>query len=82
MNYYGPTWIAAEPWGWAPYHYGRWFFAPTVGWAWTPGPRFAHPVWSPALVAFFGYGGGVGVGVGFGNVGWVPLAPGESYRPW
>ena len=84
LNYYGPTWVAAEPWGWAPYHYGRWFFAPSVGWAWTPGPRYAHPLWSPALVAFFGYGGGVGVGVGlgFGNVGWVPLAPGESYRPW
>jgi hypothetical protein len=81
LNYYGPTWVAAEPWGWAPYHYGRWFFAPTVGWAWTPGSRSARPVWSPALVAFFGFGGGGG-GVGFGNVGWVPLAPGESYRPW
>jgi hypothetical protein len=82
LNYYGPTWVAAEPWGWAPYHYGRWFFAPSVGWAWSPGPRYGHPVWSPALVAFFGYGGGVGVGLGFGNVGWVPLAPGESYRRW
>ncbi len=83
MNYYGPTWVAAEPWGWAPYHYGRWFYAPTVGWAWTPGPRNVHPVWSPALVAFFGFGGvGVGIGFGSGNVGWVPLAPGEAYRPW
>jgi hypothetical protein len=80
LNYYGPTWVAAEPWGWAPYHYGRWFYAPTVGWAWTPGARNA--VWSPALVAFFGFGGGGRVGIGFGNVGWVPLAPGESYRPW
>jgi len=82
LNYYGPTWVAAEPWGWAPYHYGRWFYAPTVGWAWTPGPRSARPVWSPALVAFAGLGSGVRVGVGFGNAGWVPLAPGESYRPW
>ena len=81
LNYYGPTWVAAEPWGWAPYHYGRWFYAPSVGWAWTPGPRYLHPVWSPALVAFFGFGG-IGVGVGFANVGWVPLAPGEFYRPW
>ncbi len=80
LNYYGPTWVAAEPWGWAPYHYGRWFFAPSVGWAWSPGPRNVQPVWSPALVAFFGFGGRVGVG--FGNVGWVPLAPGESSRPW
>ena len=82
LNYYGPTWVGAEPWGWAPYHYGRWFYAPTVGWAWTPGPRYLHPVWSPALVAFFGFGGGIGVGIGFSNVGWVPLAPGEFYRPW
>jgi hypothetical protein len=22
--YYGYTWVAAEPWGWVPYHYGRW----------------------------------------------------------
>ena len=82
LNYYGPTWVAAEPWGWAPYHYGRWFYAPTVGWAWNPGPRYARQAWSPALVAFVGFSGGVRVGVGFGNVGWVPLAPGESYRPW
>ncbi|MGB6986767.1 MAG: DUF6600 domain-containing protein [Candidatus Aquilonibacter sp.] len=82
LNYYGPTWVAAEPWGWAPYHYGRWFYGPGYGWAWSPGPRYAHPAWSPALVAFFGYGGGVGVGLSFGNVGWVPLAPGESYHRW
>jgi hypothetical protein len=81
LNYYGPTWVAAEPWGWAPYHYGRWFFAPRFGWAWWPGPLYVRPVWSPALVAFFGFGG-LGVGIGFGNVGWVPLAPGEFYRPW
>lgn len=79
MNYYGPTWVSAEPWGWAPYHYGRWFTAPGYGWCWYPGPRYVHPVWSPALVAFFGFGG---VGIGFGNVGWVPLAPGEFFRPW
>ncbi len=82
LNYYGPTWVGAEPWGWAPYHYGRWFFAPAVGWAWTPGPRSARAVWSPALVAFAGFSGGVRVGVGFGNAGWVPLAPGESNHPW
>jgi hypothetical protein len=84
VGYYGPTWVSYEPWGWAPYHYGRWFYAPGCGWAWSPGPPRLHPMWSPALVAFFGYGGGVGVGVGlgFGNVGWVPLAPGEFYRPW
>jgi hypothetical protein len=34
------------------------------------------------MVGFFGFGGGVGVGFGFGNVGWVPLAPFELFRPW
>jgi hypothetical protein len=37
-------------------------------------------------VGFFGWGGGVGInvglGFGFGHVGWVPLAPFESFRPW
>jgi hypothetical protein len=37
--------------------------------------------WSPALVGFFGFGGG-GLGFGFGNIGWVPLAPYEVFRPW
>jgi hypothetical protein len=34
-------------------------------------------------VAFFGFGrGGVHMGVGFGSIGWVPLAPYETYHPW
>ncbi|MET0554166.1 MAG: FecR family protein, partial [Vicinamibacteria bacterium] len=58
---YGWTWVPNEPWGWAPYHYGRWC---RVGssWGWAPGPVVARPVYSPALVAFFG-GGGVNVSV-------------------
>ena len=79
--YYGYTWVATEPWGWAPYHYGRWFFQPGLGWAWAPGPRVVRPVWSPALVTFFGFGGG-GLSLGFGNIGWVPLAPGEVVHRW
>jgi hypothetical protein len=81
QNYYGWTWVAAEPWGWAPYHYGRWAYL-SSGWGWVPGRRDIAPVYSPALVAFvgFGSGGGVGVGFNFGNVGWVPLAPGEAYH--
>ena len=34
------------------------------------------------MVGFIGWGGGVGLGFGFGNVGWVPLAPYERFRPW
>jgi hypothetical protein len=90
-DYYGWTWVAAEPWGWAPYHYGRWYHSPRWGWAWVPvsvTPGIAVvPAWSPALVGFVGFGAqigavNVGVGFGFGNVGWVPLAPYETFHPW
>ena len=78
---YGWTWVGYEPWGWAPYHYGRWYHSAAYGWAWYP-PAPTVAVWSPALVAFFGFGGGGGISIGFGNVGWVPLAPFEAFTPW
>jgi FecR protein len=87
VNYYGWTWVSADPWGWAPYHYGRWFHG-ARGWGWYPGPISARYYWRPALVGFFGWGSGfgsgvsIGVGFGYANVGWVPLAPHEVYRPW
>src|SRR6185503_1576192 len=83
QDWYGWTWISADPWGWAPYHYGRWFNSPRYGWCWYPGAYGSRHYWSPALVAFFGFGrGGGSFGFGFGNVGWVPLAPHESYNRW
>lgn len=81
-DWYGWTWVSADSWGWAPYHYGRWFNNAGFGWCWYPGARGFHHYWSPALVAWFGYGGGGGFGFGFGNVGWVPLAPFETFHPW
>ena len=81
-DWYGWTWVSYDPWGWAPYHYGRWFFDAGFGWCWYPGARGYRHFWSPALVGWFGYGGGVGFGFGFGNVGWVPLAPFETFHPW
>jgi hypothetical protein len=78
---YGWTWASSDPWGWAPYHYGRWYRA-SFGWAWWPGPAYGPCYWSPALVGFFGFGGGGGFGFGFGHVGWVPLAPFETFHPW
>jgi hypothetical protein len=81
LDWYGWTWVSGDPWGWAPYHYGRWFYEPAFGWCWYPGAVGVRHYWSPALVAFFGFGGG-GVGFGFGNVGWVPLAPYEVLHPW
>lgn len=79
-DWYGWTWVSNEPWGWAPYHYGRWFYGASYGWCWYPG-GLGPQYWSPALVAFFGFGGG-GVGFGFGNIGWVALAPFELMHPW
>jgi hypothetical protein len=81
--YYGWTWVDNSPWGWAPFHYGRWVHLSGY-WAWAPGPVIARPVYSPALVAFFGLGSGVSVRVGIGGsgVGWVPLGWGEPLRPW
>ena len=79
---YGWTWVDTAPWGWAPYHYGRWVSLGRV-WAWAPGPVVARPVYAPALVAFFG-GPAVSVGISIGGpvVGWVPLGWGEPVVPW
>jgi hypothetical protein len=81
-DWYGWTWVDCASWGWAPFHYGRWFNRAGYGWLWYPGVIGVRHFWSPGLVAFFGYGGGFGFGFGFGNVGWVPLAPYEVFRPW
>ena len=84
VDYYGWSWVGNEPWGWAPYHYGNWYRA-SFGWAWYPGAIGLRHYWRPALVGFFGFGSpgfGVSLGFGYGNVGWVPLAPFERYRPW
>ena len=86
VDWYGWTWVSYDPWGWAPYHYGRWFHG-GHGWCWYPGPMGVRQYWSPALVAFVGFGGsgfgfGVSFGGGWGHVGWIPLAPYEVYHPW
>lgn len=75
---WGWTWVDREPWGFAPFHYGRW--ARIHGrWGWVPGRFERHPVYAPALVAFVG---GIGLSARAGpTVGWFPLAPGEPYWP-
>jgi hypothetical protein len=84
---YGWTWVSYEPWGWAPYHYGRWFVYGN-SWAWWPGPVYVgyRPIWAPAYVSFFGFGGwGFGFGFGgwgFGTFGWLPIGPGDWFHPW
>ncbi|MBC8118075.1 MAG: hypothetical protein H7X75_00680, partial [Burkholderiaceae bacterium] len=78
---WGWTWVDQAPWGYAPFHYGRWVTIDNR-WCWTPGGHVARPIWAPALVGFVG-GSNVNVSIGFGGpvVGWYPLAPWDRYRP-
>jgi hypothetical protein len=80
---WGWTWVDAEPWGFAPFHYGRWAIIGN-GWGWVPGPVAETEVYyAPALVGFVG-GGGFGVSIGFGaveGVAWFPLGPRDVYVP-
>ena len=81
---WGWTWVDDAPWGFAPFHYGRWVSRRDV-WCWVPGGYVARPVYAPALVAWVG-GPGVNVSIGVGRrpapmVGWFPLGPREVYVP-
>jgi len=82
---WGWTWVDDAPWGFAPFHYGRWVHY-RARWCWVPGRYVARPVYAPALVAWVG-GGSVSVGISIGSrhdyprYGWFPLAPREVYRP-
>lgn len=62
MSEYGNTWVSDYPWGWAPFHYGRWTFDSYYGWVWIPGYE-----WGPAWVTWRSGGG---------YYGWAPLGPG------
>ncbi|MGH9756440.1 MAG: DUF6600 domain-containing protein, partial [Candidatus Acidiferrales bacterium] len=81
---WGWTWVDAQPWGFAPFHYGRWAYIGNY-WGWVPGPMVVRPVYAPALVGFVGGGGGfslsVGFGGGFSGVAWFPLGPRDVYIP-
>jgi hypothetical protein len=87
---WGWTWVDNEPWGFAPFHYGRWVEV-NDRWGWAPvysapgyvEPAYAEPVYAPALVSFVGFGVGVAIGAAIGgSVGWFPLGWNEPYRPW
>ena len=47
MTDYGNTWVSDYNWGWAAFHYGRWYLDDYHGWAWVPGHE-----WGPAWVAW------------------------------
>ena len=81
---WGWTWVDDEPWGYAPFHYGRWVNS-RGRWGWVPGPMAVRPVYAPALVVFIG-GPGFSLSIssggrGGGDVGWFPLGPREVYVP-
>jgi hypothetical protein len=57
----GWYWASDEPWAWAVYHYGRWFYDDQYGWLWVPGYD-----WAPAWVEWR-YSDAV--------IGWAPLGP-------
>jgi hypothetical protein len=80
---WGWTWVDDEPWGFAPFHYGRWCFVRSR-WAWVPGPRVVRPVYAPALVAFVGASGwsvSLSLGGGMTGVAWFPIGPRDVYVP-
>ena len=77
---WGWTWIDDAPWGYAPFHYGRWVVW-NNSWSWVPAPRLARPgrtVYAPALVAWVG---GPAVVASGNSVAWFPLGPREVFVP-
>jgi hypothetical protein len=63
----GWYWSSTYSWGWAPFHYGRWFRHHQWGWCWAP-----DRVWAPSWVCWR---------VTDGHCGWAPLPPGTWCQP-
>ena len=57
------VWVSDYPWGWAPFHYGRWVYIDGRGWSWIPGREYrgAWVTWS--------------VDDGYSYLGWAPIGP-------
>jgi hypothetical protein len=70
---WGWTWIDAAPWGFAPFHYGRWIQL-RDRWHWLPGPRALPPVYAPALVRWLEHPTDRGL------IGWRALGAFEEFR--
>lgn len=58
---YGWYWVSYEPFGWATFHYGRWYNDNFYGWIWIP-----DDVWGPAWVEWR---------YNDDYIGWAPLPP-------
>jgi hypothetical protein len=80
---WGWTWVDNAPWGYAPFHYGRWLQV-NQRWAWAPGRQIGHPVWAPALVGWVGgstWNQNFGAGGRHPAQGWYPLTPRDAFVP-
>jgi hypothetical protein len=79
---WGWTWVDDAPWGFAPFHYGRWVHW-RGRWGWCPGEYRHRPVYSPALVAWVDQPvPGASLSVTFGrSMVWFPLGPREVFVP-
>jgi hypothetical protein len=62
---WGWSWVDNAPWGFAPFHYGRWV-QHRNRWAWAPGRFERRPAYAPALVTWSN-GGQVRVEIGAGR---------------
>jgi len=88
-----PVWIDENPWGWVTHHYGYWIDLQGI-WMWTPYVHVSHvpgvtvigfdiifgkrfrPHWHPGRVRWITHND---------YIGWLPLAPWETYyghRKW
>lgn len=62
---YGWYWVSSEPFGWAVFHYGRWYDDDYYGWVWVP-----DHTWGPAWVEWR---------YNDDYIGWAPLPPYASF---
>jgi hypothetical protein len=88
------VWVSDYPWGWAPFHYGRWIFIEGRGWSWIPGREYrgawvtwsvddgySYLGWAPMGPAFVWFGG-VAVGWhGYWGPRWAYVPRGEVFAP-
>jgi hypothetical protein len=61
----GWYWQSDYSWGWAPFHYGRWYRSSLHGWVWAP-----DSTWAPAWVTWR---------YSDTYCGWAPLPPGAYF---
>lgn len=80
---WGWAWIDDAPWGFAPFHYGRWTEL-EGSWVWAPGKSRASPAFAPALVVFLNARkpeSQFSRWLEKAGVAWLPLSPDEIYLP-